>query len=98
MVINDYLMTMNVTLRVGVAELKAHLSRYLREVRLGERVVVCDRDHPIAELVPVDTPANAMVVTRPAALPWPPAEMTRALLLPGSVIEAALRDERTADR
>ena len=37
---------------VNVAELKANLSKYLRAVQLGERVVVVSRQHPVAELVP----------------------------------------------
>lgn len=35
---------------VGVRELKAHLSRYLREVRAGEVVLVTDRKQVVAEL------------------------------------------------
>jgi len=35
---------------VGVRELKAHLSRYLREVRAGEVILVTDRGHVVAEL------------------------------------------------
>jgi prevent-host-death family protein len=38
---------------VGVTELKAHLSRYLRRVRRGERIIVTDRAHPVAILGPV---------------------------------------------
>lgn len=38
---------------VGTAELKNHLSRYLRRVRTGERFVVTDHDEPVAELNPV---------------------------------------------
>jgi len=35
---------------VGVRELKAHLSRYLREVRDGEVILVTDRQRVVAEL------------------------------------------------
>jgi antitoxin (DNA-binding transcriptional repressor) of toxin-antitoxin stability system len=35
---------------VGVRELKAHLSRYLRLVRSGRRIVVTDNGRPVAEL------------------------------------------------
>jgi antitoxin (DNA-binding transcriptional repressor) of toxin-antitoxin stability system len=35
---------------VGVRELKAHLSRYLREVQAGEVILVTDRGHVVAEL------------------------------------------------
>ena len=35
---------------VGVRELKAHLSRVLRDVQRGERILVTDRGRVIAEL------------------------------------------------
>ena len=37
---------------MGVADLKAKLSEYLARVRAGEEVVVTDRGHPIARIVP----------------------------------------------
>jgi prevent-host-death family protein len=37
-----------------VAELKAHLSEVLAQVRGGASVVVCDRNTPIARLVPYE--------------------------------------------
>ena len=39
--------------RSSVSYLKAHLSAELKAVRAGETVVVMDRDHPIARLVPL---------------------------------------------
>jgi prevent-host-death family protein len=38
----------------AVAELKAHLSRYLGLVKTGEEIVVTERGVPVARLVPVD--------------------------------------------
>ena len=38
---------------INVAELKAHLSQYLRQAQKGEHIVVRDRQTPIAELVPI---------------------------------------------
>jgi prevent-host-death family protein len=38
--------------KVGVRELKNHLSSYLRRVRDGELVVITDRGKPIGELAP----------------------------------------------
>lgn len=38
---------------VGVAELRQNLSVYLRRVKNGERLVVTDRNRPVAELGPV---------------------------------------------
>lgn len=43
---------------INVSELKAHLSKYLRLASRGARMVVKDRDEPIAELGP--PPAEAL--------------------------------------
>lgn len=40
--------------RVGIADLKAHLSEHLRAVRKGRTVTVLDRDAPVARLVPIE--------------------------------------------
>jgi antitoxin (DNA-binding transcriptional repressor) of toxin-antitoxin stability system len=39
---------------VKVAELKAHLSKYLRMAARGTRIIVHDRDEPIATLGPLE--------------------------------------------
>ena len=44
---------------VGVAELRQNLSRYLRRVEQGERLVVTDRNRPVAELGPPPATAGA---------------------------------------
>lgn len=43
---------------VSVAQLKAHLSRYLRLVSRGDRVTVTHRGEPIATLGPVEAESN----------------------------------------
>jgi antitoxin (DNA-binding transcriptional repressor) of toxin-antitoxin stability system len=45
---------------INVTEFKAHLSRYLRMASRGTRIVVHDRDEPVAQLGPVSK----------EALPW----------------------------
>jgi antitoxin (DNA-binding transcriptional repressor) of toxin-antitoxin stability system len=40
---------------INVSELKAHLSKYLRMAARGYRIVVKDRDEPIAQLGPPPT-------------------------------------------
>jgi prevent-host-death family protein len=40
--------------KVGIADLKAHLSAHLRAVRKGRSLTVVDRETPVARLVPVD--------------------------------------------
>lgn len=39
--------------QVGIRELRQDLSRYLRRVRKGERLVVTDRNRPVALLTPL---------------------------------------------
>jgi len=63
---------------VRIAELKARLSAYLREVRRGHTVTVLDRDRPVAKIVPV-AEASSLVVREPrpntrgpARVPLPP--------------------------
>jgi prevent-host-death family protein len=38
---------------VQIADLKNNLSAYLRKVRTGEEVIICDRKSPIAKIVPL---------------------------------------------
>ena len=40
----------------NIADLRNHLTRYLKEVRAGEEIVVRDRQLPIAKIIPL---ANA---------------------------------------
>jgi prevent-host-death family protein len=39
---------------VNVSELKARLSKYLRMAGKGQRIVVLDRNEPVAQLVPLE--------------------------------------------
>jgi prevent-host-death family protein len=45
---------------VGVAELRQNLSVYLRRVQRGERLVVTDRNRPVAELGPAPSTGPAL--------------------------------------
>ena len=65
MVIHDYHMVMTKHKAVGVAELKARLSEYLRAVRRGGDVVIHDRSEPIARLVPYAAADARLVVREP---------------------------------
>jgi prevent-host-death family protein len=65
---------------VAIAELRQNLSRYLRRVQQGERLLVTDRNRPVAELGPPPTTGPALdrliaagKVTRPTrrGLPEP---------------------------
>lgn len=43
---------------VGIRELKTHLSRHLKRVRAGARLLVTERGRSIATINPVETPAD----------------------------------------
>jgi prevent-host-death family protein len=45
---------------VGVAELRQNLSRFLRRVERGERLIVTDRNRPVAELGPPPSTGTAL--------------------------------------
>ena len=44
--------------KVGIRELKANLSRHLKRVRSGSRLVVTERGQAIATIQPIETPAD----------------------------------------
>lgn len=44
---------------VKIGDLKARLSAHLRWVRQGEEVLVCDRQEPVARIVPVRLPDHS---------------------------------------
>jgi prevent-host-death family protein len=47
--------------QVRIAELKSHLSEYLRAVRGGETIAVLDRETPVAHIVPVKNPVAVRI-------------------------------------
>ena len=65
--INDYIVAMKEKTEktVKVAELKARLSAYLRAARRGHSVTVCDRETPIARLVPYQSAGEPLVIRAP---------------------------------
>lgn len=67
MTIYDHIVTMKKPpgKTVKVAELKARLSAYLRAARRGHPVTVCDRDTPIAMLVPYRATGEPLTVRQP---------------------------------
>lgn len=74
--------------RVTVAELKARLSHYLREVRAGKSFTVVSRDVPVATLGPFEVDElDDLVVIEPSEDPatWgqidlPPLRLSRDIL------------------
>jgi prevent-host-death family protein len=65
MVTHDYIMTMSTKKPIGVADFKAHLSEYLRDVRRGHSLTIQDRDQPIARVVPYEQ-SNPVLAVREA--------------------------------
>ncbi len=55
--------------RVGIRELKSQLTRYLRQTKLGDEIVVTERGNPIAVIQPIRAgKRSARLETRLAAL------------------------------
>lgn len=85
---------------VSISELKANLSRYLREVRRGGEVQVLDRGAPVARLVPAaasdDEGIRERLIGTGLLRPGNGAAATvldaPALVLPASVSEALIED------
>lgn len=48
---------------VGIRELKTHLSRHLKRVRAGARLLVTERGRTIATINPVETPDAPLELT-----------------------------------
>jgi prevent-host-death family protein len=89
----------DVIMKVGIAELKARLSEYLREVRRGRTVTVVDRETPVARIIPYTSGVLALNVRRPSArspglhrIPLPPP------LRIDTEIVALLLEERQGER
>jgi prevent-host-death family protein len=62
-------------MEVGVRELRAHLSRYLKQVAAGEEILVTDRGNPVARLTPANGRSKldeliAAGLVEPAPEPW----------------------------
>ena len=82
--------------RVKIADLKAHLSEYVKRARAGEQIIVCDRETPVAELSPLSTPAPDSLPIRRAAIAW--SEVAATITpVPANVpidVVALLREDR----
>ncbi len=80
---------------VGIADLKAHLSELLREVRRGRKFTLLDRKTPVASLVPYTKASEPLPVRHAQGL------LRDVRLLPpvrGVESLAALLEERQGNR
>jgi prevent-host-death family protein len=57
--------------QVRIAQLKSHLSEYLRAVRGGQTIAVLDRETPVAQIVPIRERAALKIRTPPPGTPPP---------------------------
>ncbi len=39
---------------VNIHDAKTHLSQYLREIKMGRSIILCERNKPVAELRPLN--------------------------------------------
>lgn len=53
-------------LKLNMHEAKTHLSRYLARLEVGERILLCRRNEPIAEIRPLKP--DRLVAPRPIGL------------------------------
>ena len=81
--------------RVRVAEFKAHLSACLRRVQSGETLTVCDRNQPIARVIPYAASTSSPTIRRASGLlrdvPIPPARRGRRKV---TTLQLLLADRR----
>ena len=81
--------------RANVSELKARLSSFLAAVRQGETVVVCDRNTPIARLVPIDDDRSGFRVEPPSRPSADLSALERVELRRDVDLDALLRESRS---
>ena len=78
---------------VGIRELKTHLSRHLKRVRSGARLLITERGRSIATINPVEVPADidwAHQLVAEGCARWNGGKPT------GARQPVKLRDKRTA--
>jgi prevent-host-death family protein len=73
--------------RVGIAELKSHLSEHLRSAEAGETIEIMDRARPIAKVVPIDSDAEVPELI-PASRPF--VSVRRVRLAPAKLVVSSL--------
>jgi prevent-host-death family protein len=83
---------------VGVRDLKASLSAYLRRVKAGETILVTERGQPVARIVPVAIPEHIARLLAEGRVTWsgkpfrPPTK--RFTLKPGPPISDSISEDR----
>ncbi|MGO9348994.1 MAG: type II toxin-antitoxin system Phd/YefM family antitoxin [Terriglobales bacterium] len=84
--------------QVRIAELKSHLSKYLRAVRAGQTIAVLDRETPVAQIVPVRERATLKIrKPAPGTLPLNRVPLPKPLKIRIDVVDLLL-EERDSHR
>jgi prevent-host-death family protein len=47
-------------IRINITEAKRHFSNYLRRVKKGETIILCERNVPVAEIRPIKTESRQL--------------------------------------
>jgi len=83
-------------IKATTAVMKAHFSKYLRSVREGKSILILSRDVPVARLVPVGPPTDAVQISdvEPGAVPLGMAPLPRRRKRPGVDTTKWLRQDR----
>lgn len=88
---------------VNISELKAHLSAHIQYVQHGEEVLVCDRNRPVARIVPckVDDYSEQIrrliargVISPPKRKNRRPLPKPAGKIVPNDVMRQVWREER----
>jgi prevent-host-death family protein len=81
--------------QVRIAELKSHLSEYLRAVRGGQTIAVLDRDTPVAHIVPIRDKASLKIrKPQPGSPPLNRVPLPRPLKIKLDVLELLLEERQ----
>ena len=86
---------------IGIRELKENLSRYMKRVKTGERIIVTDRKKEIAVIMPLennDRKEKINQLIRRGMASWsggkPKGMSTRVVSVGNSVSDAVIEDRR----
>lgn len=81
--------------RVRIAELKSHLSEYLRAVRRGQTIAVLDRETPVAQIVPIGERARLKIrKPLPGTLPLNRVPLPKRLKIRIDVVNLLLEERQ----
>ncbi len=87
--------------RVGLRELKNRLGTYVQRVKMGERIIVTERNRPVATVVPVDgqeTAGELLALVRDGVVSWkggkPRGLASPPVMRDKTVARAVLEDRR----